>query len=626
MIDMWTRLTSSECLMDAWSKVRASAQTSDGLPGAFRRFERDQDNRIEHLRRALTQGWYRPRNLSAHRIPKDDGTWRVLHVPSLDDRVVERALLDELTPIIDPTLSDAAHAYRPGRGVHSAIRSVVRLRAGGFSSVAVADVDDCFASIAPSRVREALASYSIPDEVRCIIDRLLFRRALVRRPDDVLRGLPQGSPLSPLFMNTVLGPFDEALLAQGIALTRYADDLVMATVDLKSAADTLEIAKNELHRLDLCMGEEKTFVTDFEHGFSFLGEDFGPTLPVDDDAEADPDSPRSVFVGLQGARVSAVRGRLLVETPDDVERLNLPLGRVGRLVLAGSVSLSAGARSWALLNDVPATFLSRNGSMLGTLEPAVSPGRRLRLACQIAFVADVGRTTPVAQAVVRGKIRKQRIVLQRMARGRCCPGAVAALDLMKALADRTPTAGTTAELMGYEGAAARAYFSALGELMPEHLSFTERSRRPPRDLVNAALSYGYAILLGEATSALNVVGLDPAFGILHRDEVDRESLALDLIEEFRPWVVDSAVTRLVRKRELRAEHADIQLGREGVWLSADGKAKLIEAYEERMLAKSSGAIPGFTGSVRRCLYRQAHRLALHIQAPEEHPYSECSWR
>lgn len=623
---MWTRLTSVDGLVSAWRDVLASAGTHDEVPGGFKHFERHADERIAHLNAALAGGWYRPRELRVHRIPKEDGSRRILHVPPLDDRVVERAVLNELQPLIDPVLTEAAHAYRPGRGVHSAVRAVARLRDEGFTTIARADVDDCFPSIDRARVREALDRIPMEAQVRDLLDRFLVRRAAARRPEDHLTGLPQGSPLSPLLMNLVLTPFDEALLAAGIPMVRYADDLVLAARHAADAESALARARHELERWGLRVGEDKMQITDFESGFSFLGEDFGPRLPVSDEGEADPDAPRSIFVGLQGARVSAVRGRLLVATPDDVERLDVPLGKVGRLVLAGSVSLSAGARSWALLNDVRTVFLSRTGSLLGTLEAPASPGRRLRLSAQLAFLAEEGRTVDLARTMVRGKIRKQRVILQRLARRGDAAVAASALAVMSGAVDAVTDAPTLDAVMGHEGVAARAYFGAMGQLVPAGLGFAGRSRRPPRDVVNAALSYGYAILLGEAVSALHVYGLDPAFGILHRDQVDRESLALDLVEEFRPWVVDAAVMAMIRRGTLTPERAHIEPGRDGVWIDVAAKSALVAAYETRMLASAKGALSGFAGSVRRCLYAQAHRLALHIQDAGTHPYRDCSWR
>lgn len=616
-----------EDLRAAWTDVRAAAVEEGQLAGAVKHFERHLDENVAHLERALAGGWYQPQELRVARVPKDDGSTRLLHVPAVADRVVERAILDAVVPMIDPTLSDAAHAYRPGRGVASAVRAVVRLREEGLTWVARSDVDECFPSIAPATVLDALDAFPLAPHVRAVIERMLGRRARAYRPYEHLRGIPQGSPLSPLFMNLVLTPFDEHLLAGGAALVRYADDFVIAAPTRAAAEDALGRARDALKELNLTMNTDKTEITSFDIGFEFLGEDFGPRYPVLDEAEERATDPHTVFVGRQGSRVRNVRGRVIVQSNDDVELLNVPESRVGRLVLAGSVGLSAGARSWALINDVPVTFLSRSGTLLGDLLPAGSPGRMRRVRAQAAFAADPAAALAVARTCVVGKIRKQRVVLQRTARG---GGAVAAdaLATMATAVEGARTATSVAALMGHEGAAARVYFPTVGSLMPVPLRFEARSRRPPQDVLNAALSYAYAILLGECVAALTSAGLDVSFGLLHDslEQNDRPSLALDLMEEFRPWVVDSTVFALARRHELGAEHGETPVGREGIWLTSEGKRRLVEAYEERMLKRADSALPGFHGSIRRCLYRQAQRLARHIEDPDGRPFTECGWR
>jgi CRISPR-associated protein Cas1 len=109
--------------------------------------------------------------------------------------------------------------------------------------------------------------------------------------------------------------------------------------------------------------------------------------------------------------------------------------------------------------------------------------------------------------------------------------------MMESYAGMLPDAETREEIMGLEGAAARAYFQAWTACVDPAFEFTERNRRPPLDVINSALSFGYAILLSEAASALVATGLDPAIGFLHTDHDGRPSLALDLVEEFRPLVM-----------------------------------------------------------------------------------------
>ena len=140
-------------------------------------------------------------------------------------------------------------------------------------------------------------------------------------------------------------------------------------------------------------------------------------------------------------------------------------------------------------------------------------------------------------------------------------------------------ARTLDEIMGVEGACSNAYFDVLAACVPADVTFDGRSRRPPRDLPNVALSYGYAILLSECVGALHAGGLEPSLGIAHAPTDKRPSLALDLMEQFRPLLVDETVMALLRTRKLRPEHGVVEAEAGGVWLGRDGKKILVDAYE-----------------------------------------------
>jgi CRISPR-associated protein Cas1 len=318
-------------------------------------------------------------------------------------------------------------------------------------------------------------------------------------------------------------------------------------------------------------------------------------------------------------------GRLLIESSDDRELLDVPSGQVERLVCFGAVGVSAGARSWALANGVDLVFLSRRGSYLGHAWGGGARSRVARLKAQLATSEDNACCITFGRAVVEAKVRKQIVVLRRLARRHNAEVVAEAAGLMGELLVMLADCGGREELMGVEGAAARAYFGALGAIMQAGLTFAGRSRQPPLDVVNAALSYGYAILAGEAVSALCAAGLDPAIGLLHADADRRPSLALDLMEEFRPQIVDHVVLAAVNRKELRPEHGHREDGVSGVLLTRAGREVIIAGYEKRMLQLTRGALPNFSGSLRRHLYRQAERVAAFVR---DHSliWTGLSWR
>lgn len=625
MTSLAAQAFSPESLRRAWQEVRDNDAADGELGPGVRRFEAEENARLERLVADLAWSAYGPDVLTEVTITTD-GAQRRLHIPSVRDRIVARAILTVVTPYVDPHLGPSSYAYRPGLGVVDAVQALARLREEGCAWVLRTDIDDCFPTVPTSYARRLLGVLVADADLLAVVDLLLARPFVARgHGSRRMRGLPQGCPLSPLLANLVLAEVDADLLRVGFPMIRYADDIAVTTSTEAEAWEAARILTASLRRLSMELGAEDTAVMSFEEGFTFLGEDFGPRYPpVLAEVRVDEPERKILYVGAQGGRLRTQSGRLIVENSADTEVLDVPTGLVSRVVCFGSVGVSAGVRSWALSNGVGIVFASRRGSYLGSFVGAAERARPDRVRRQVAAWGTAPALT-LGRAIVEAKITKQIVVLQRLGRrehAELVPGAIAAMTHALAL---LPEATNAAELMGVEGAAAAAYFPALGSLLPVDLSFTHRTRQPPLDVANSALSFLYTVLLGECVTALYAAGLDPGFGILHADDETRPSLALDLIEEFRPLVVDQIVVTAGRRGTLKSEHARTEEGRAGVLLSRAGRDALMAAYERRMLTRTSGALPDFTGTIRRHLYRQAQRLALAI-ATDDHTWTGLSWR
>jgi CRISPR-associated protein Cas1 len=253
----------------------------------------------------------------------------------------------------------------------------------------------------------------------------------------------------------------------------------------------------------------------------------------------------------RGASVVCVSERVVVrrEGKDVVSR---PLADLDEIVLLGDVELSAGARSRCLSKGVDVIFLSAVGRYLGRLVPPEGPDAARRVA-QVRFLDGPGAAV-VASRVVRAKLRNQASVLARVrdndrARGR--PELIVAL---RALAERAAAERDVAVLRGLEGQGAALYFRGFAAAISnEAMPFPGRNRRPPTDPVNAMLSLGYTLLLARAESALRAAGLDPTLGALHVVGRGAPALALDVIEPWRPVIVDRTVLRVVNRRQVKPE-------------------------------------------------------------------------
>ena len=580
---------------------------------------------LDELSHEVRGGTYLPRPLALVEIPKADGSTRRLAIPAARDRVLERALLQVIGDPLDALLGPWSFAYRRGVGVGDAVRAVVRTRDEGFGWVVHTDIDDCFENVDRDRLVRMLGQLLPDDSVMPLIQAWLERP--VRAKGGALRwpkrGVPQGSPLSPLWANLLLARVDETLAEHGCPVVRFADDLLVFARDRESAMQALRTTQKAATDAGFQIGDDKTEVIDFDTGFCFLGEDFNGRYPAATGEPLDEPDRNVLYVGVQGAYVSLAAGRLVVSRKR-AELLSVPSGHVARVVVFGSVTLSPAVVGWALSTGVGVVFCSRRGGLLGVAAPAGGPGVELRRR-QFVRSDDPTFSLAVSQGLVRGKLHNQRVLLQR----RITPEAADALrqpivQLAGCIA-LLPTATSLAELMGVEGAAARAYFEGLRGVVPNEFGFDARVTRPPGDVVNAALSYGYAILVGECATALAAAGLDPSVGFLHADRGSRLSLALDLAEEFRPLIVDSVVVSMARGGELStASGRPVQAGK-GVLLTEAGRRSLVAAIERRLLTRVHHLASGYKTSYRRSIFLQAQGLVAAVRTGEQ-CYEPMLWR
>jgi CRISPR-associated protein Cas1 len=216
---------------------------------------------------------------------------------------------------------------------------------------------------------------------------------------------------------------------------------------------------------------------------------------------------------------------------------------------------------------------------------------------------------PIARQIVFGKIKNCRTLLRRNHQGPP-PPVLAELDR---LAERARTAVALDTLLGIEGAAARTYLSEFpGMIKTDSLNFDfrGRNRRPPRDPVNAVLSFLYSMLIKQTMVTALAVGFDPYLGFYHQPKYGKPALALDLAEEFRPLIADSVCLGLINNGELGPEHV-IARG-DAVALTQNGRRKVIEAYERRLDTLITHPLFGYAVSYRRILEIQTRLLSRHL--------------
>lgn len=312
------------------------------------------------------------------------------------------------------------------------------------------------------------------------------------------------------------------------------------------------------------------------------------------------DPPMPLYVQAQGAKVSSRGERLLVEHAG--ESIAVPAKDLCQLVLCGGVAVTSGAISLLARRGLAIVHATSQGRPRALTMP-LDAGRGLLRRRQCTATTDPDRCLEFSRRLVAAKIELQRTLLRRNAAPR--PGRT--LRRLKELSNAAAAAADLRSLRGLEGMAARLYFRRFDRMLrgeePLLRTMRGRNRRPPRDPINAMLSFGYALLLGDALVAITAAGLEPSWGFLHEDRAGRPALALDLMEEFRALVVDSAVISAVNRGMIDA--SGFERRGEACLLNAEGRKALIRAYEQRM---SQWVTPPGGGR------RQPLRAVMHGQA------------
>lgn len=355
-------------------------------------------------------------------------------------------------------------------------------------------------------------------------------------------------------------------------------------------------------------------------------------------------------ITTSGAKIRLNGGRLKVEqdlnsagerigAEATLQELDIPIRELDRLLVSEEVSITGPALAELLRCEIPVCWLDGRGRFLGSFQPAPPAHGASRLR-QYQCTLDASFGLAVAGRIVTAKIYNQRRVLQRILLGRrrhlqqrqdwerqddelsltdprpttaalldkdpTLQSAEACVNWLDALMKSISRATSIDELRGYEGAAAARYFKAWETFLPEAFPFERRSTRPPQNAVNACISFAATLVYQEMVAAIHARGLDPALGFLHTTENGRWSLALDLMEPFRPVLVEPLTLDLLSHAMLKQDDFETRDG--GVFLTPPGRRKLILQYERRMDRQFMSESVGHRTTLRQQVDAQATQL------------------
>jgi CRISPR-associated protein Cas1 len=332
---------------------------------------------------------------------------------------------------------------------------------------------------------------------------------------------------------------------------------------------------------------------------------------------------QSLFVLTQNTTLRKDSGSVVL-CANQSPKTRIPLIALDAIFCFGRVRCTQQLLAICVTRGIAVNFLTQHGRFLASVQGynhgniAIRREQFRKADCPEACLG-------IARYIVEGKISNYRSLLRRAARERCSPEASNKLErtadqldlIQKSLQSYT----SVDAIRGIEGHATQLYFGAFNAMLNSSdsaLQFTQRSRRPPLDPINSLLSFGYTLLAADMRSACEAAGLDARVGYLHKLRSGRPSLALDLMEDFRPLIVDRLVLSLVNRRQI--SDADFtRTENQGVQMNDRVRRVFIAAYQKKKLSRIAHPLTQETVSLSQCMIMQAKFLAKHLS--EKMPYT-----
>ncbi len=492
-------------------------------------------------------------------------------------------------PVPDPPVPDATDALAPNAADDSVLHSrSVMLSAPGEGLIAKIDLMEfSSASVLPvdykrGKVPSVPGNAYEPEQVQLCAQGLILRENGYHCEGGIIYFVESRRRVSI--------PFDDALVQRTRELVEQLRTVAAAGKLPPPLVDSPKCPRCSL--VGICLPDEVAFLNGPRESVAVRH-----LVPRRDDA-------LPLYVAEQGAAVGKSGDEITVRNRDGQTR-SIRMIDVSHVCLLGNVQVSAQAVRELAAASIPICHFSYGGWFHAVTAGMTHKNVELRIA-QFAAAANPRRSLSFARRFVVGKIKNARTILRRHLPK---PEAADTLRRLAILARRALEAASAATLLGIEGIAAKTYFEGFSLLLKPDSGFNieGRNRRPPRDPVNALLSFVYALLVKDAALAVLAAGFDPMLGFFHRPRYGRPSLALDLAEEFRPIVADSTVLTLINNGEVNPDSFIRRAG--AVALTDAGRRAVLAAYQRRMESLVTHPIFGYRISYQRIMQVQARLLA-----------------
>jgi len=530
----------------------------------------------------ITTGRYEPSPTTAFLIKKKGGVDRLVEQLEFLDIIVQQYVLRTISEHFDRMFEEGSIGFRKGISRQKAVDMIQQAIREGYTYVIESDIENFFHSVDHNLLMQII-EYMLPAKDTCL-------KGLIRKCISVgyvlngsynerIRGLAQGSPLSPVLANLYLDSFDEEVQSWNVKLIRYADDFIIMARSREEAEAVLSRTESFLSFLGLKIKKEKTAIKHYKDGFKFLGMSFDKDREQTDDEILTRLFKKPLyitepylFLALNGDAIEIKKKREIIET--------IPLRRISEIMVMEKTVFSTALLARCSESKIPFTIALNTGYYITTVKPDSKKYYEVSSAHTNRY-AQLSETEIlcIAKEFAAGKIRNYiAMLIQRHEKQQDT-----AVNELQFYIQRIYSAANMEQVRGFEAAASKKVYQILNDSIDDVFFHIHKRARKNPDAINSLLNFGYYMLFSRINATVRAVGLNPYLGFLHNPEDSYESLVCDIEELFRARI-DRLIIRMINLKIITKDDF-VDTGK-GCYLKRDSVKKFIRRFEEEMERKN----------------------------------------
>lgn len=554
-------------------------------------------NNLESIKSSIIDGTYVPGIVQEIQLINKKGKIRTIaKLPSIDRlllRAIHQVLYDKFSPIFSPF----SYAYQENKGVAYAVRQAADFMEAGYDYVVDIDFNDYFDNVPHFLLCEQLLKHGLDTTTTNLIHKFLNCR-VVRdfEVTEKVKGLVQGSPLSPLLSNIYLHEADLFFSNHGYKFCRFADDIKVFAESFEDGLDIYtsikQFVETELH---LSLHPQKSGVFPALEreclGYKFYSFPNGTIEIKKHNRKTKTNIYSWSSTGIQKINdeyhliadgiITHKDYNLLFENPE--KKMYLPQESTECLNLYSNIIFSNDFFKFAAYNNLQLNFFERNGEYLGAFIPSKLSASSSLTMQQALVYTDNEKRLQLAKCFAMASAHNIRENIKYYIKRNGKEQLRNAVDEITTLIQKEKDATNVSSLMLIEARIRDTYYSCLNDILPyDDFLFTKRSRRPPEDPLNSLISFGNTVLYRRIAKEIYKSRLDIRIGFLHATNRRYESLNLDIAEIFRPVIVEKVIFSLINKHMLGEQLHFDYLDKGAVYLNSEGKKIFLTEFEEKM--------------------------------------------